>query len=288
MITIICRIEEEILRRSFFQKVLVNDTRLNRHNAEHSWISASSTTGGARLRCYGRNEIWTTTASLQKGTEQDTLALASRCVPPSILPRQYPAKRVFNMRFGVISLLAYAAAVSAIGDAVVVNHTNETVYLWSVGDTTGEQATLMPGLFSSFSVHFFLFWRAHADFQAGAVWSEEFRRGKINPGVAVKITKVKGGLSTGAPTQILGYSLDGARVWYSLDAVNGEPFAGHEVAVTSKNGPSIVWPQGKDIGDVTRDSSSEDDVVLTIGGEKGKILRMARNGRELRRPETVV
>lgn len=46
--------------------------------------------------------------------------------------------------------------------------------------------------------------------------------------------------------------------------MNGEPFAGHELTVTSNGGGSIVWPEGKDIGDVTRDSSNEEDVVLTI------------------------
>jgi hypothetical protein len=46
--------------------------------------------------------------------------------------------------------------------------------------------------------------------------------------------------------------------------VNGEPFAGDELTVSSKGAGSIVWPEGKDIGDVTRDNSSEEDVVLTI------------------------
>jgi hypothetical protein len=96
------------------------------------------------------------------------------------------------------------------------------------------------------------------------VWTEEFHRGTVNPGIAIKITKEEGGINTGAATQILGYSLDTARVWYSLDAVNGEPFAGHQLTVTSNGGGSIVWPEGKDIGDVTRDSSNEEDVVLTI------------------------
>lgn len=105
---------------------------------------------------------------------------------------------------------------------------------------------------------------ARTDKVSGGVWTEAFRRGTVNPGIAIKITKVEGGISTGAATQILGYSLDGARVWYSLDAVDGEPFAGHEVTVSSQGGGSIVWPEGKDIGDVTRDNASEEDVVLTV------------------------
>ncbi|KAF2682964.1 hypothetical protein K458DRAFT_369091 [Lentithecium fluviatile CBS 122367] len=146
------------------------------------------------------------------------------------------------MRGTFASLLVFAVTVSAIGDAIVINESSDTIYLWSVGDTTGEQVTIQPG----------------------GLWSEEFRRGSINPGVAIKITKEEGGLNAGAPTQILGYTLDGARVWYSLDAVNGEPFAGQALEVMSNGGGSIVWPEGKDIGDVTRDTSSEEDVVFTI------------------------
>lgn len=82
--------------------------------------------------------------------------------------------------------------------------------------------------------------------------------------MAIKICKVKDGLYSGAATQILGYTLDGARVWYSLDATNGEPFVGHKLTVTSNGGGSIEWPSGKDVGEETRDSANTEDVVLTI------------------------
>jgi hypothetical protein len=70
----------------------------------------------------------------------------------------------------------------------------------------------------------------------------------VNPGITIKLTKEEGGIITGAERQTLGYSLsDGTFVWYSLDAVNGAPFAGRELTVTSNEGGSIVWPDGTDI-----------------------------------------
>ncbi|KAF2657419.1 hypothetical protein K491DRAFT_595046 [Lophiostoma macrostomum CBS 122681] len=148
------------------------------------------------------------------------------------------------MRAAIASLLALASAVSAVGNAVVINNSLDTLYLWSVGDTTSSEFTLAA---------------------AGATWFEAFHAGTVNPGVGIKITKVEGGLFTGAPTQILGYTLDTSRVWFSLDAVNGEPFAGQKLTVTSNGGTgSIEWPTGNDIGDQTRDNSNDQDVVLTI------------------------
>jgi hypothetical protein len=115
-----------------------------------------------------------------------------------------------------------------------------------------------PTLFRLFS--------SHANtYCIGATWSEGFHAGTVNPGVAIKITKVEGGLFTGAAQQILGYTLDTSRVWFSLDAANGEPFAGQKLTVTSNGGTgSIEWPTGNDIGEVTRDNSNDQDVVLTI------------------------
>jgi hypothetical protein len=51
------------------------------------------------------------------------------------------------MRAAFTSLLAFAAAAYAIGDAVVMNESTDTIYLWSVSNTTGEQVTIKPGSF---------------------------------------------------------------------------------------------------------------------------------------------
>jgi hypothetical protein len=98
--------------------------------------------------------------------------------------------------------------------------------------------------------------------QLGSSWSEQIHQG----GYAIKITKVAGGLWNGAPTQIVGITLDAVpRVWFSLDAVNGEPFAGQKLVLSSAGGTGdITWQTGNDIGDQVRDTNPESDVVFTI------------------------
>jgi len=52
------------------------------------------------------------------------------------------------MRPAFTSLLAFAAVVYAVGDAVVKNESDGTIYLWSVGDAASEQVTIQPGSFT--------------------------------------------------------------------------------------------------------------------------------------------
>jgi hypothetical protein len=40
---------------------------------------------------------------------------------------------------------------------------------------------------------------------------------------------------------------------------------GTVVAVTSEGAGSIVWPEGRDVGELTRDNANGVDVVLTVG-----------------------
>lgn len=81
---------------------------------------------------------------------------------------------------------------------------------------------------------------------------------------------MENGLFSAAPTQILGYTLDANRVWFSLDAVFGEPFAGQKLTVSSHGGTgNIEWPTGNDVGDLVRDSDPNSDVVLTIDPQAG-------------------
>lgn len=53
------------------------------------------------------------------------------------------------MRATIISVFSLATAVSAIGKAVVINNSLDTLYLWSTGDTISQQATVAPGTSSS-------------------------------------------------------------------------------------------------------------------------------------------
>ena len=50
-----------------------------------------------------------------------------------------------------------------------------------------------------------------------------------------------------------------------MDAVNGEPFAGHRLELISSGG-DIQWPEGVNTGNATKDTSSNEDVVFTVGG----------------------
>jgi hypothetical protein len=49
------------------------------------------------------------------------------------------------MRFIVSNLLAFATAVSAIGNAIVLNNSTSTIYTWSVGGSVGERQTVVSG-----------------------------------------------------------------------------------------------------------------------------------------------
>jgi hypothetical protein len=49
------------------------------------------------------------------------------------------------MRFTVPSIVAFASSVYAVGNAVVINKTPGTFYLWSVGDAVGPLQTIGAG-----------------------------------------------------------------------------------------------------------------------------------------------
>ncbi|CAI6334175.1 unnamed protein product [Periconia digitata] len=152
------------------------------------------------------------------------------------------------MRATIISIFSLATAVSAAGNAIVINNSLEPLYLWTEGDVISEQHTVAPS----------------------STWTEAFHRGEDVPGVAIKIAKVQDGLFNEEPTLVFGYTLDPDRVWYSIDAVNGEPFEGQKLMLSSVGGTGDVeWPSGKDIGEEIRDNEPDADVVLTIDPQSG-------------------
>ena len=54
---------------------------------------------------------------------------------------------------------------------------------------------------------------------------------------------------------------------YNLDAINGAPFKGLRVSVSSEGGESIEWPNGEDEGEVTRNNAADKDIVLTVSSK---------------------
>ncbi|KAF2643647.1 hypothetical protein P280DRAFT_477132 [Massarina eburnea CBS 473.64] len=129
-------------------------------------------------------------------------------------------------------------------NSVVINNSSEELYLWSFGDNVSDQITVAPG----------------------ASWSEGLHRGATNPGSSIKISKVPNSLWTSAPTLIVGYTLDPDKLWFSLDAVNGAPFAGHKLTLSSEGSTSnMVWSDGqKPAGTAVGVGNVNSDLVLTI------------------------
>ncbi|KAF1969266.1 hypothetical protein BU23DRAFT_557758 [Bimuria novae-zelandiae CBS 107.79] len=154
----------------------------------------------------------------------------------------------------LLALAAAAAVAAKTGSSIVVNTSSEPFFLWVVPDATGAPIG------------------NRVTVEAGSAWSEPLHVGRIGnsnttTGVAIKLAKDREGLYDSAPLQVLGYALEGERVWYNLDAVNGAPFQGQNVKVTSEGAGSIEWPTGEDVGDVTRDNAADKDIVLVVSGK---------------------
>ncbi|KAL1610141.1 hypothetical protein SLS60_001806 [Paraconiothyrium brasiliense] len=151
-------------------------------------------------------------------------------------------------------VFALISAVAATGSSIVVNTSPDSFYVWVVPDATGAPIG------------------NRIEVAAGGAWAENLHVGRFGnsnstTGVAIKISKDIEGLYNSAPLQILGYTLAGDRVWYNLDAVNGAPFKGQDVKVTSEGAGTIEWPNGEDVGDVTRDNAADKDIVLVVSGK---------------------
>ncbi|KAJ5168837.1 Antigenic thaumatin-like protein [Penicillium canariense] len=129
-----------------------------------------------------------------------------------------------------------------LGRAVVVNHCQTPVYIWSVGSTVRSPATVRPG-------------NRH---------SETFRHDAATGGIALKISTVSDGLYTSAPLTIFAYNLNGQQVWYDLSDVFGDPFKGHSVVVSPAE-PELSWANGvPPSGSHVRVSDASTDLVLTL------------------------
>lgn len=143
------------------------------------------------------------------------------------------------------AITALAPAVAAVGSATVENHCDNNAYLWSVGSSVSEQHTITPG----------------------NVYSEEYRHDPKSGGIALKITRVEGGLFDGSPQTIFAYTLSGDRVFYDLSDVFGDAFKDNVVVLSSSNPdcPEIRWDHGvPPSGTATRDCSSNEDLTLTL------------------------
>lgn len=151
----------------------------------------------------------------------------------------------FSFVAAISSLAALAPLVRAVGDAVVVNHCPETVYLWSVGGSVGPEQTIPSG---------------HS-------YHETFHYDPASGGIAIKITRTVNGLYDGSPQMDFAYTLDGNGIWYDLSDVFGDPFSGSIVSVkpSQTTCPSICWPQGVSPGgSQVKVCQASSNVTLTL------------------------
>lgn len=129
-----------------------------------------------------------------------------------------------------------------LGRAVVANHCNTPVYVWSVGSVVQPRQTIL---------------------QDGR-YSETFRRDPGTGGIAIKISTVSDGLYSSAPQTIFAYNLNDDKVWYDLSDVFGDPFEGHPVVLQPAE-PQIYWQDGvPPAGSQVRENDASGDLVLTL------------------------
>jgi hypothetical protein len=163
------------------------------------------------------------------------------------LKRKHPSKMHFSTL--IVSIAALAPLASAVGNAVVTNHCNFPVYLWSVGGSVGPQQTIA----------------------AGASYSEPLHHDPASGGIALKITTVANGLYNGSPQTNFAYTLDPGTVWYDLSDVFGDPFSGKTMVVRPSDTQcsKICWPQGVNPGgSQTKNCNSASSITLNLCAAK--------------------
>ncbi|KAK8917486.1 hypothetical protein H634G_08953 [Metarhizium anisopliae BRIP 53293] len=147
---------------------------------------------------------------------------------------------------------ALAKAVLAIGNAVVENNCDFPVYLRSVGREVSPAFYLRP---------------------RGGRFSEPYSRDPTF-GQALKITLGPDDVfDPTMPQTVYGYTLSEPFIYYDLDDVRGNIFAGKRLVQRSTDDscPSNVWPQGVPVEPhVHNCRDSEADIILTLcSAERG-------------------
>ncbi|KAG6008158.1 hypothetical protein E4U21_004915 [Claviceps maximensis] len=141
--------------------------------------------------------------------------------------------------------LAVAGAVSALGNAVVLNNCTFPVTVWSVGSDVSSGTTI----------------------KHGASYSEKFVQDPKTGGRALKVARKADGLFSGGPQTVFAYSLKNTVVWYDLNDVFGDAFAGYPLVVGSADTacPAIVWPKGSPLaGSQVKNCGADANVTLAL------------------------
>ncbi|KAK2732337.1 hypothetical protein FQN55_004256 [Onygenales sp. PD_40] len=146
-------------------------------------------------------------------------------------------------------LLTLLPAAQAVGNAIVINNCPFDAFLNSVGSQIEDEEHLPANV---------------------GRYSEPFRRDPVSGGIALKVTRIQGGLPQGAPHTVFAYNLDGGKIWYDLSNVFGDPFAPNPLVLAPSDATcnSIVWPEGRPTaGTHTENCQENSDVTLTLCAE---------------------
>jgi hypothetical protein len=185
-----------------------------------------------------------------------TLALAHPSIHPHSLkprggiPYAYGSFQVPSSATPAIPSRTPLPPVRQLGNAIVHNYCNFTVYLWSVGTDVQPVQTLPPN----------------------DLYIEQFHEDPKTGGIAIKLTTDPDGLYTSAPQMVFAYNLsyfkgrgdNGEQVWYDLSDVFGDPFQGYPVTLRPSE-PSIEWANGvPPAGSQVRVISSSTDLLLSL------------------------
>lgn len=135
--------------------------------------------------------------------------------------------------------------VHAIGNAIVTNYCQETIHVWSVGSSITDYQVVA----------------------SNQSYTEQYRNDNVTGGITLKVTVIADGIYIGTPELDYGYTLDNGTIWYDISDVNGDPFAGSNVALVPSIGAcqSFIWSNGVSPSGInTAPCSSDADLQLTL------------------------
>ncbi|KAJ4316784.1 hypothetical protein N0V94_005276 [Neodidymelliopsis sp. IMI 364377] len=148
------------------------------------------------------------------------------------------------MRFStVISSLALAATTLAAPSAIVHNNCDFSIFVTSVGSTSGNTTEVRPD----------------------TLWTEEEYFQGV--GTAIKVTRSAAALWTAKPTLHFSYTYNkGKNIYYGLSTAYGFDFWGQNITITGD--------KGKDVPSIEWDGAPQPDRTLAYFGETGLTLEV--------------
>jgi hypothetical protein len=146
----------------------------------------------------------------------------------------------------LLTIVSLTTTVCATGRAIITNQCDAPIYLWSVGGSISPQ-TILP---------------------KDSSYGEVFTSDPISGGIALKITSTPGGLFTPNASQLIfAYNIDDTDVWYDMNSLFGDGFAGRTLKVQPSDSgcESISWYDGRTpAGSQVKKCQKETNLELTF------------------------